>query len=101
MFKKNKEEINKTEIKRAAWSYFKSDQLGPKNFKDVNEIIKALEEGVKLPPIVCWNNGSISCEGGKVEVWVNDCDQVRRIPSNISCKTKIEHLDSQTMVSCD
>lgn len=101
MFKKTN--TTTKEIKDAAWSYFKSDQLGPKNFKNVNEVLQAIESGEKLKPIVCWSDGEVSANTGSLEVWVNDADQVKLIPTGSKTKTetKIEELKAETMCNCD
>jgi hypothetical protein len=81
MFKNKYESNPKKSIKNAAWSYFKSDQLGLKHYKNVNEVIAALESGEKLCPLVCWGNGEVSWGTDRLEVWVNSSDQVNIIPS--------------------
>jgi len=66
-------------IQDVAWSYFKSDQIGPKQYENVKEVVAAIEAGT-LKPLVCWSNGEVSWSTDRLEVWVNDIDQVNLIP---------------------
>lgn len=60
-------EERKSIIIETAWVYFKSDQLGPKNYKKVEDVIKELEEGKALSPLVCWGDGKVSWGNQGVE----------------------------------
>ena len=88
-----------TEIKKAAWGYFSIDQLGPKRFKTVEEVVKAMEEGQKLFPLVLWSDGEVSYGTDNAEIWANPSDQINYIPPKTV--TRINEDSTKKPILCD